>query len=53
LQEREIKTGIGNWAWTEVTAGLAEGDEVVTSVDRTGVIAGATAEPDTQAANDD
>jgi HlyD family secretion protein len=53
LREREIKTGLGNWAWTEVTAGLAEGDEVVTSVDRTGVMDGANAVRDTQATSND
>lgn len=53
LREREIKTGLGNWAWTEVTAGLVAGDEVVTSVDRTGVMDGATAVRDTQATSND
>lgn len=28
-QERLIKTGISNWQYTEVTAGLSEGEEVV------------------------
>lgn len=43
LRQREIKTGLSNWAWTEVTDGLAEGDEVVVSVDRDGVEDGAAA----------
>ena len=43
LQRREIKTGLSNWAWTEITEGLAEGDEVVVSVDRDGVADGAAA----------
>lgn len=29
----EIKTGIGNWQWTEVTQGLSDGDRVVVNVD--------------------
>jgi HlyD family secretion protein len=41
LEEQEIETGLSNWAWTEVTRGLAEGDEVVVSVDRDGVEVGA------------
>jgi len=28
-QEREIKTGISNWQYTEVTGGLSEGEQVV------------------------
>ena len=48
LQKREIKTGLSNWAWTEVTEGLAEGDEVVVSVDRDGVEDGVDAVRDTK-----
>lgn len=43
LQARRIVTGIGNWAWTEVREGLREGDRVVVSLDREGVVAGAPA----------
>ena len=43
LRQLEIKTGLSNWAWTEVTDGLAEGDEIVVSVDRDGVEDGAAA----------
>lgn len=32
--------GIANWSWTETTAGLTAGEEVVTSVDRKGVADG-------------
>ena len=46
LQERQIKSGLSNWAWTEITAGLRAGDEVVVSLDREGVVAGARAERD-------
>lgn len=41
LIERKLKTGLSNWESTEVLAGLAQGDRVVTSLDRTGVKAGA------------
>jgi HlyD family secretion protein len=50
LEERTITTGLSNWTWTEVTGGLAKNDEVVVSVDREGVEAGATAIRDTTAA---
>jgi HlyD family secretion protein len=38
---REIKTGIGNWDYTEVLSGLKAGDQIVTSIDRAGVVDGA------------
>jgi HlyD family secretion protein len=41
LVERKLKTGLANWEHTEVVEGLAPGDRVVTSLDRTGVKAGA------------
>jgi len=43
LVERTIDTGISSWEFTEVVAGLDEGDLVVLTVDREGVIDGATA----------
>ncbi len=43
LQERKIETGISNWEYTEVKAGLARGERVVTSLEREGVKAGARA----------
>lgn len=46
LVEREIETGLSNWNWTEVTGGLSPGDVVVTSLDRTGVEAGAEVVPE-------
>ena len=36
LQLREIETGISNWEFTAVTAGLRAGERVVTSIDRDG-----------------
>src|SRR3990172_6127830 len=43
LQERKIETGLANWEFTEVKAGIARGDRVVTSLEREGVKAGARA----------
>lgn len=43
LEARTIKTGLSNWEFTEVTQGLSEGDQVVTSIDRAGVVDGAAA----------
>ncbi len=43
LQERKITVGLSNWSWTEITSGLKEGEEVVISLDREGVKAGAYA----------
>jgi len=43
LEERGVETGVSNWEFTEVTAGLALGDKVVTSLERAGVRAGARA----------
>ena len=47
LEERTIQTGLANWEFTEVRAGLAAGEVVVTSLEREGVVAGqrAVAEP--------
>lgn len=42
LQERQVKTGLANWEFTEVLEGLVVGDQVVTSLDREGVKAGIT-----------
>jgi HlyD family secretion protein len=41
LVERPVSTGLRNWSFTEVTAGLAAGEEVVISLDRAEVKAGA------------
>jgi HlyD family secretion protein len=37
LHERKIKTGLSNWAWTQVTGGLKNGEVGVVSVERDGV----------------
>ncbi|MEM9555188.1 MAG: efflux RND transporter periplasmic adaptor subunit [Acidobacteriota bacterium] len=41
LVERPIEIGLSNWDWTEIRGGLEAGDEIVTSLDRAGVEAGA------------
>lgn len=41
LAERPVSTGLRNWSFTEVTSGLAAGEEVVVSLDRAEVKAGA------------
>jgi HlyD family secretion protein len=46
LSEREISTGLSNWEFTEVTAGLGEGEQIVSTVDREGVEDGALVEPE-------
>jgi HlyD family secretion protein len=51
LASRDIDTGLSNWERTEVTAGLDAGEQVVLSLDRDGVEAGAAAVAD-DAAND-
>jgi HlyD family secretion protein len=43
LEERKIETGLANWEFIEVKAGLARGDRVVTSLEREGVKAGVRA----------
>jgi HlyD family secretion protein len=39
--ERPVTTGLRNWDWIEVTDGLREGEQVITSLDRQGVQKGA------------
>jgi HlyD family secretion protein len=41
LTERKVKTGLANWEFTEVLEGLTAGEQVVTSLERAGVSAGA------------
>jgi HlyD family secretion protein len=43
LAERQVKVGISNWQYTELVSGLDEGEEVVVSLERAGVEAGAKA----------
>jgi HlyD family secretion protein len=43
LEERKVKTGLANWEFTEIVEGLAEGERIVTSLEREGVKVGARA----------
>ena len=43
---RPITRGISNWEFTEVTDGLREGERVVSSIDRDGVVDGAVVTPE-------
>jgi HlyD family secretion protein len=40
-ETRQLQLGLSNWEYSEVSAGLAEGEQIVTSLDREGVKAGA------------
>jgi HlyD family secretion protein len=46
LEERTVKTGLSNWEYAEVLSGLEEGDRIVSSLDREGVLAGAHVVPE-------
>ncbi len=46
LEERTFEPGLANWKFTEAVSGLEAGDSVVVSLEREGVIAGASAVPD-------
>lgn len=43
LEKREIKTGLSNWTFTEVTSGLEEGEQIVTTPGAAGVMEGIVA----------
>lgn len=46
IAKRAVQTGIANWEFTEIVAGIAAGDRVVSSVDRAGVADGALVVPE-------
>jgi len=46
LEERTVTTGLANWQYTEIVSGLKQGDQIVVSLDRTGVKAGVKARPE-------
>jgi HlyD family secretion protein len=46
IAARAVETGIANWEFTEILGGLAEGDRVVGSIDRDGVVDGAVVTPE-------
>ncbi|MEO8333089.1 MAG: efflux RND transporter periplasmic adaptor subunit [Gallionella sp.] len=50
LEERTVTTGLSNWEQAEITAGLNEGDQIVMSLDRVGVKAGARVQPEVEKA---
>ena len=41
LELRTVDTGISNWRWTQIKAGLQHGEKVVLSLDTPGAVAGA------------
>jgi HlyD family secretion protein len=43
--ERAVAPGARNWEWTEIKSGLKPGDRVVTSLERSGLKAGARVKP--------
>lgn len=45
LAKREIKTGLSNWTFTEVTSGLEEGEQIVTTPGASGIKEGIVATP--------
>lgn len=45
LEERKVKTGLANWEYVEITEGLSAGEQIVTSLEKEGVKAGAYAKP--------
>jgi HlyD family secretion protein len=46
LEERVVTTGLANWSYTEILSGLQEGEQIVASLDRVGLKAGAKAKPE-------
>lgn len=46
LEKRQIEKGIGNWSFTEVISGVAEGDIVVTSIGIEGLADGVAVKPE-------
>lgn len=47
IEQRQVRTGTANWDQTEILDGLAEGELVVTSVDREGLADGVSARRET------
>jgi len=46
IASRTVETGISNWEFTEVLNGVENGDRVVSSIDREGVVDGASVKPE-------
>ena len=51
LVEKHFEPGLSNWRHTEVLSGLSQGERIVVSIDREGVVAGADVSPETSAAD--
>ncbi len=45
LLRQRVETGLGNWSFTEITAGLAAGDRIAAALGETGVADGAQVRP--------
>ncbi len=52
LAEREVEIGLRNWDYTEITSGLDEGEEIVVSLDRPEIEAGALAVAEDESADE-
>ncbi|HEY3518908.1 MAG TPA: efflux RND transporter periplasmic adaptor subunit, partial [Gammaproteobacteria bacterium] len=46
IASRTVETGISNWEFTEILGGIDNGDRVVSSIDRDGVVDGADVVPE-------
>ncbi len=46
IASRAVETGVANWEFTEIRSGIQGGDQVVTSIDREGVVDGAAVTPE-------
>lgn len=46
LEERAVKLGISNWEYSEILDGLKQGERIVASLEREGVVAGAMVTPE-------
>jgi HlyD family secretion protein len=46
ISEVDVETGLSNWQFTEIKTGLAQGQKIVTSIDRDGVVDGARVKPE-------
>ena len=46
IASRTVETGISNWEFTEILRGVENGDRVVSSIDREGVVDGAAVTPE-------
>lgn len=51
LEERIVTTGLSNWQFTEVLSGLQEGEQIVASLDRTGLKPGVKVKPEANTDN--